>query len=274
MSVTRPRAHAVRPGDAPSPRRVGCRSPGGGAGRSAGVVRRRRRGWPSGSGRRAGSWRRGSTSPGRPGPSRSRCAATTSWRDEPPGETFDLVHARLVLARIADRDEALRRMVQALRPGGWLVVEEIDVDFQPVRHAGRIEPAAVPLQPHPGRAAGPARPARRRPRAGSQAAPPAAGGRARRRRRRRLLPARPAGGGGAGGGQHRALPRCADRAPGGQRRRARHPPRAPPATARSTSPCRPSSPSGAAARRDLGGIRIWAGIVSETATDPAQIGAW
>jgi len=52
-------------------------------------------------------------------------------RDEPPGETFDLVHARLVLARVADRHAALRHMVGALRPGGWLVVEEIDVDFQP-----------------------------------------------------------------------------------------------------------------------------------------------
>ena len=47
------------------------------------------------------------------------------------GETFDLVHARLVLARVADRHAALRHMVRTLRPGGWLVIEEIDVDFQP-----------------------------------------------------------------------------------------------------------------------------------------------
>lgn len=52
-------------------------------------------------------------------------------RDEPPGETFDLVHARLVLARVADRHTALEHMVRTLRPGGWLVIEEIDVDFQP-----------------------------------------------------------------------------------------------------------------------------------------------
>jgi SAM-dependent methyltransferase len=46
--------------------------------------------------------------------------------DEPPGNAFDLVHARLVLVHVAARDEALRRMISALRPGGWLVVEDFD----------------------------------------------------------------------------------------------------------------------------------------------------
>jgi SAM-dependent methyltransferase len=46
--------------------------------------------------------------------------------DEPPGDGFDLVHARLVLVHVAARDEALRRMISALRPGGWLVVEDFD----------------------------------------------------------------------------------------------------------------------------------------------------
>jgi SAM-dependent methyltransferase len=52
-------------------------------------------------------------------------------RDEPPDETFDLVHARLVLARVADPGAALRHMAATLRPGGWLVIEELDVHFQP-----------------------------------------------------------------------------------------------------------------------------------------------
>jgi SAM-dependent methyltransferase len=51
--------------------------------------------------------------------------------DEPPGGGFDLVHARLVLTHVADRVEALARMAQALRPGGWLLVEDFDVDLQP-----------------------------------------------------------------------------------------------------------------------------------------------
>lgn len=52
-------------------------------------------------------------------------------RDEPPGGAFDLVHARLVLVHVPDRDEALRRMVRALRPGGVLLVEDFDVAAQP-----------------------------------------------------------------------------------------------------------------------------------------------
>ncbi|MEV5376052.1 methyltransferase domain-containing protein [Streptomyces nondiastaticus] len=49
----------------------------------------------------------------------------------PPGE-FDLVHARLVLIHVTDRAEALRRMVQALRPGGRLLLEDADPELQPL----------------------------------------------------------------------------------------------------------------------------------------------
>jgi SAM-dependent methyltransferase len=42
--------------------------------------------------------------------------------DGPPGEGFDLVHARLVLAQVPDCARALRSMVEALRPGGRLLV--------------------------------------------------------------------------------------------------------------------------------------------------------
>jgi 2-polyprenyl-3-methyl-5-hydroxy-6-metoxy-1,4-benzoquinol methylase len=47
-------------------------------------------------------------------------------KDSLPEAAFDLVHARLVLAHLPDRDKVLRRMVEALSPGGWLVVEEFD----------------------------------------------------------------------------------------------------------------------------------------------------
>jgi SAM-dependent methyltransferase len=50
--------------------------------------------------------------------------------DAPDGP-FDLIHARLVLTHVSDRHEALRRMAGALRPGGWLVVEDFDVSVQP-----------------------------------------------------------------------------------------------------------------------------------------------
>ena len=39
---------------------------------------------------------------------------------------FDVVHARLVLEWVPDWQRALERMISALRPGGWLVVENGD----------------------------------------------------------------------------------------------------------------------------------------------------
>ncbi|HEY7620994.1 MAG TPA: methyltransferase, partial [Solirubrobacteraceae bacterium] len=46
--------------------------------------------------------------------------------DELPASRFDLIHLRLVLAWLADPAEALQRLIAALRPGGWLVDEELD----------------------------------------------------------------------------------------------------------------------------------------------------
>jgi ubiquinone/menaquinone biosynthesis C-methylase UbiE len=43
----------------------------------------------------------------------------------PPGE-FDVVHARLVLSWLPARDAVLSRLVAALKPGGWLAVEDFD----------------------------------------------------------------------------------------------------------------------------------------------------
>ena len=39
---------------------------------------------------------------------------------------FDLIHARAVLVHLPDRDQVLKRLVAALRPGGWLLIEDVD----------------------------------------------------------------------------------------------------------------------------------------------------
>ncbi|MFD8806567.1 methyltransferase domain-containing protein [Streptomyces sp. NPDC059597] len=52
--------------------------------------------------------------------------------EEPPGQHFDLVHARLVLVHVPDRERALRSMIDALKPGGHLLVEDADPALQPL----------------------------------------------------------------------------------------------------------------------------------------------
>lgn len=52
--------------------------------------------------------------------------------DPAPGGPFDLVHARLVLVHVPDRERALATMVEALAPGGWLLLEEADPGLQPL----------------------------------------------------------------------------------------------------------------------------------------------
>ena len=48
-----------------------------------------------------------------------------------PEGPFDLIHARLVLNALPDRDAVLHRMVRALAPAGWLLLEEFDSDSAP-----------------------------------------------------------------------------------------------------------------------------------------------
>ena len=62
-------------------------------------------------------------------------------RDPPPSETFDLVHARLVLVHLEDRAAALQVMIDALRPGGWLVLEDADPALQPLACPDERDPA-------------------------------------------------------------------------------------------------------------------------------------
>lgn len=68
---------------------------------------------------------------GRTGP-HVEVAAHDVATDDPPKGASDLVHARLVLLHVPAREEALRRMVSALRPGRWLLVEDHDINLQPL----------------------------------------------------------------------------------------------------------------------------------------------
>ncbi|MCX5409650.1 methyltransferase domain-containing protein [Streptomyces sp. NBC_00335] len=47
--------------------------------------------------------------------------------DDFPAESFDLIHARLVLDHLPDRESTLRRMIGWLAPGGWLYLGGLDV---------------------------------------------------------------------------------------------------------------------------------------------------
>lgn len=49
-------------------------------------------------------------------------------------EAFDLVHSRAVLAHLPERDQIVERLVDSLRPGGWLAL--VGADFSTVRAAG------------------------------------------------------------------------------------------------------------------------------------------
>jgi len=46
--------------------------------------------------------------------------------DPLPESAFDLVHTRLVLMHIPERESVLSRLLAALKPGGWIVAEEYD----------------------------------------------------------------------------------------------------------------------------------------------------
>jgi SAM-dependent methyltransferase len=46
--------------------------------------------------------------------------------DEVPSSSYDLIHARLVLIHLPQRDQVIERLVTALAPGGWLMLEEFD----------------------------------------------------------------------------------------------------------------------------------------------------
>lgn len=52
-------------------------------------------------------------------------------RDPLPEGGFDLVHSRLVLLHLPERRAVLEKLAAALRPGGWLQLDEFDIEYGP-----------------------------------------------------------------------------------------------------------------------------------------------
>ena len=77
--------------------------------------------------------------------------------------TFDVAHARLVLEHIPERQQVLAKLVKAVRPGGWVLIEDIAMgprevaaisDFVHPRASGsvleRVYAAVLAQYPHVG----------------------------------------------------------------------------------------------------------------------------
>lgn len=60
--------------------------------------------------------------------------------EPPPGGPFDLIHARLVLVHLPERAAVATTLAGALRPGGWLVVEDADPALQPLACIDELGP--------------------------------------------------------------------------------------------------------------------------------------
>ncbi len=66
--------------------------------------------------------------------------------DELPERQFDLVHARLVLEHLTERRRILDRLAAALRPGGWMVIEDYDwtgFGFEDASRFDRVADAVI-----------------------------------------------------------------------------------------------------------------------------------
>ena len=50
-------------------------------------------------------------------------------RDRLPVHTYHLAHSRLVLTHLPEPEAVIDRLIPALRPGGWLVLEEFDTSY-------------------------------------------------------------------------------------------------------------------------------------------------
>jgi SAM-dependent methyltransferase len=66
--------------------------------------------------------------------------------DPLPEAAFDLIHTRLVLIHVRQRETALTRVISGLKPGGWLVMEEYDSYSMPPDAA--VNPSETPLKTH------------------------------------------------------------------------------------------------------------------------------
>jgi SAM-dependent methyltransferase len=63
--------------------------------------------------------------------------------DPLPAGAFDLIHARLVLLHLSEREAVLRKLTDALAPDGWLVIEDFDVSS--LTPDASVNPAEVRL---------------------------------------------------------------------------------------------------------------------------------
>jgi SAM-dependent methyltransferase len=61
--------------------------------------------------------------------------------ERPPEGPFDVIHARLLLIHLPNRETVLSALVDALRPGGWLLLEEADPGLQPLLCPDETGPA-------------------------------------------------------------------------------------------------------------------------------------
>jgi ubiquinone/menaquinone biosynthesis C-methylase UbiE len=66
--------------------------------------------------------------------------------DPLPSQVFDLIHARLVLGHVPKREQALERMITALKPGGWLMVEDFDQGLIDLSYPTRDVKASILYQ--------------------------------------------------------------------------------------------------------------------------------
>jgi ubiquinone/menaquinone biosynthesis C-methylase UbiE len=66
--------------------------------------------------------------------------------DPLPEQRFDLIHARLVLIHVPARELVLERMITALKPGGWLVVEDFDTTLIDISYPTADASSAVLFQ--------------------------------------------------------------------------------------------------------------------------------
>ncbi|AUZ46407.1 class I SAM-dependent methyltransferase [Pseudomonas orientalis] len=57
-----------------------------------------------------------------------RVLAHNAATDDFPAASFDVVHARALLCHLTEREDLLARAITWLRPGGWLVIEDVSLE--------------------------------------------------------------------------------------------------------------------------------------------------
>ncbi|AZE94622.1 putative methyltransferase [Pseudomonas orientalis] len=57
-----------------------------------------------------------------------RVLAHNAATDDFPAASFDVVHARALLCHLTEREDLLTRAITWLRPGGWLVIEDVSLE--------------------------------------------------------------------------------------------------------------------------------------------------